>query len=244
MKYLIIGITSLILLCASIQGSAADLGSSSDNAAAYVKLQISYEDNQGNSVNLICGGTLIASDLVITASHCIPDAWTQARSKALIFNYGKGFATTARLHDGMAWAKFDPVVDLALVRMDRRINRDSGAALAALDAACPGGPRLDYPFDAIYYQRMNDSDTPLRRGGYQTTRGTVSGYGRSVLANGYSYISNRVGGPGDSGSSVYSTDGVLIGVYNGEGGNHSYAAALCLYRDQIDAKSDRLHRTD
>ncbi len=240
MKKIVSSLVSLGFLASATGAWAADQPANPANAPSYVKLLMSYRNTDGASLAFICGGTLISNELVITASHCIPDAWVNASERSLTFNYGTNFSTTARLHAGESWVKFDPAVDLALIRMDRGITSQSGATAAVLDTACPNGPQLSYPLNAVYYQRMSDAGSDLPRASYQTTTGQISSYGRSVLANGYAYISNRVGRAGDSGSSVFSANHILIGVYNGEGGNNSYSAALCLYRNQIDSSSTKL----
>ncbi|OTA18292.1 hypothetical protein Xvie_00111 [Xenorhabdus vietnamensis] len=234
----------IIILLATISGKviAADNPPNSANALSYVKLDFSYNLSKQKFTNR-CGGTLIADDLVLTASHCLNQQWINANSKELSIYYGKEFIMYAGLHSGKSWVQFDPEVDLAIIQLDRKIDPNSGAIVAKLDAPCPSGPKVKYPLRAIFYQRMDDDGKSLPLTDYQTTTTYFETFAKSELANGYAYLSRKVGNAGDSGSSVFSKSNILIGVMNGNSDyTHCNSAAVCFYRDRIDAESKKLHQ--
>jgi V8-like Glu-specific endopeptidase len=235
----IVSIVSLALLASSPQVFAADAKPNATHAPSYVKLQMSYTQNNKVQTN-ICGGVFIAKDMVLTASHCIPDAWSKSSTKKITFSYGKQFSTKANLRAGTSWVKFDPAVDLAIIRMDRELTTASGATVATLDKACTSKPSYTYPKKAISYHHMASQGVASAMSVYKTTTTTISSYDKSALANGQSYITPNIALPGDSGSPLFSDNKILIGTYNGNGGNKSYFASLCMYRTKIDSSMKEL----
>jgi V8-like Glu-specific endopeptidase len=239
MNKLAITLASCVFLTATSSALAADAKPNATFAKAYVKLDVSYKAANGQTYSNICGGVFISEDIVLTASHCISDEWAKASSKAISFQYGTNFATTAKLRAGQSWAKFDPKVDLALVRMNK--SSANVGLVKALDAACPKGPQHKYPTKAIVYKRMNDTNNkPLAQNTYHTSTTTISSHGKSPLANGQAYKALSSGVGGDSGSPVFLTNGTIVGIYNGNGGSNSYFATLCAYRSDISTHGQKL----
>jgi V8-like Glu-specific endopeptidase len=239
MNKLAITLASCVFLTASSSTFAADAKPNAAFAKAYVKLDISYKSANGQTQSFLCGGVFITEDIVLTASHCIPDQWASSSSKAITFQYGTNFATTAQLRAGQSWAKFDPKVDLALVRMNK--SASNVGLVKALDAACTNDPKHKYPLKAIVYKRMNDAThQALAKNTYHTSTTTISGHDKSPLANGQAYKTPVAGIPGDSGSPMFLENGTIIGIYNGNGGTNSYFATLCAYRSDISTHGQRL----
>lgn len=219
--------------------AATDNPPKTENVASEVKLNFS-SPSDGN----LCVGTLLTNNLVITASHCILDGWAANPQRKLAAQYGNKFSHTAGVYTGSgpAWKKFDPETDLALIRLATPVKAEEGAVPATLVEACRELPVLDGPVTGIEYRRMNDNFDDLPRPQHNTSTIPFVRTGKSALANGKSYISDNgpSGRPGDSGGGVFTPDGVLFGVFNGNSGKHDYVSALCVYADRIRAEGAAL----
>ena len=220
-------------------GAATDNPPKTENVASEVKLNFFrgfYEND--------CVGTLLTNNLVLTASHCIVDSWVAYPQRQLDVQYGNEFRHTVRLYTGSgpAWKKLDPETDLALIRLASPVKAEDGAEPATLVEACSELPVLDGPVTGIGYRRMRDDGDYLPRPQHNTSTIPFVRTGKSALANGKSYISDNGpnGRPGDSGGGVFTPEGVLFGVWNGNSGKHDYVSALCVYVDRIRAESAAL----
>ncbi|GGA83524.1 hypothetical protein GCM10011491_08720 [Brucella endophytica] len=202
----------------------------------YVKLFFTGAKSDGT-----CGGSFVAWDLVLTASHCLKNDW---QSVYYQFGFWFSYSDSIQRNDSTPnFIKFDQhgvPVDLALIKLNTPVYGLLGTVTARIvdQEACA---YKNVPMHV--FLRMRGIKDPWPQSEMDVRDVTIESIGASRLASGTALIANgRIGIEGDSGGPLMLTQQdplrtapIQSGVLNGSSGvtNMTYFAALCKYSNDI-----------